>query len=266
VILLDVEMAKRSAIEQWRGGSLRVFLRHGGEREELRTREFVLFRPGWALPTTALEKPYEFHDEVERGGIRIWPPGVPGLGGIQLKFGIRDGRFECIGIRSTEDAPPITSSLLRKLERHIRERTRLCFNIYRLIELDDGTIAAELPYPHRSDFPADADLDFERDVIEVDARTIYDETRPHRGKRPLSDDHLRRVTELYREAETLEEPRAEYIAQAFPNYERATIRNWIRYARRRDDPRTGEKFLGPAPARRQAGEKRKDKEDGKPSS
>ena len=247
-------MAKRSAIEQWNGGSLRVFLRQGGRHVEIPdlAGEFVLLRPGWALPAKVLDEPYEFRGgEQARDGIPIWPLVVPGLGGIQLDFAIRDGRFECVGIRSPESAPPITSTLLRTLASHVRERIQLCFNPHRLIELDDGTIAAELPYPHRSDFPADPALDFERDVLDADAKAIYDESRPHRGKRPLSDDHLRRVAELYREAQFLEEPRAKYIAREFPHYESATIRNWIRYARRKG-------FLGEAPGPRKPGETKGD--------
>jgi hypothetical protein len=253
-------MAK-SENDQWRRGHLRVFLRQGERRVEIPdlAAEHVLLRPGWAIPASVFEEGFTFNDDPHR-----WPGGVPGLGGIRLDFAIRDGSFRCVGIHSNEDGPAITPGLLRKLEPHVRKWTRAYFLgvIHRLIKLEDGTIAGEIPFATRSDFPADVELDFERDVLDADVLPLYKETGPRPGKRPLSEEHLRRVAELFTEAEELGLPRSSHIASEYPDRDRATIRNWIRYARRRDDPLTGEKFLGPAPATRRAGEQRKDENDG----
>jgi hypothetical protein len=235
-------MAKRrSAIETWNGGFLRAFVRIEGDRCEVpkRAGEFVLLRPGWALPASLLENGLEFEDS------QVWLKGVPEFAGITLDFAIRDGRFQCVGVRSTDYGPAITSMLLRKLAPYVRDRTSRCllWGIHRLVELDDGTIIAELPFRSRSELPA-AHVE-KSGSFDSDVPALINQTQPRRGKRPLTDDHLRRVAQLYQDAGDL--PKAPYIASQFPYTSQATIRNWVRHARKRG-------FLGPAPGERKSGE------------
>ena len=161
--------------------------------------------------------------------------------GVDVELEVRDGRLQCVALRSTDDGPELTTSVLRKVEPHLRSLVREMWR-RAVVRLDvyDGVVVAKQQWAHESSpgvwmmlsGSPDADTEFER------------------RRQPLTDEKLRRVAELYREAELAGRPRTAHIAKAFPNYSPTAIRNWIRHARKRG-------FLGPAPQPRVAGEQQR---------
>lgn len=159
------------------------------------------------------------------------------LRGLVLEFGLREGRLACVAVRSGEGGPALTSALLRRVEPVLREVGRDLFerSVVRLIELDDGSVAGELAWQRGSRGVAFGRLaDEAAAVFEWTGRT---------GRPSLSDAHLERVADLYREAERQGVPRTEFISRQFPNQSPGAIRNWVRQARLRGK-------LAPAPERR----------------
>lgn len=216
---LDVSVSKaycRIVLKKWKGGPLRLFSRDadGSLREENpgATSEFIPLGKGWAI------EPKDLRSHAIRG--------------VVLEFDVRDGALRCVAIRSLPGGPKLSSTFLRKLGPHIRteELSIFFFRVRRLIELENGEVVAAWPYgkdqpPREGDDPLEWALG--------DLTAAYDTQRHRPGRPPLLDEHLRRVAELYEEAEALGQPRTAHIARAFPNYSPATIRNWVRQARRR---------------------------------
>jgi hypothetical protein len=214
-------MAKRSVVDKWRGGRLTAYTRTGPTfvRINRSTAEFEPLGHGWAIQTGVLGEWWELLE-------------------AEVLLEAHDGRITCVAVRSTKSEPDL-ARLLRGLAPAIRKLTRTVFEDHarHLVELDDGTVGYE--------------LDFEKGLLgEPDAsgaNVEYDRRHRGRGRKPLSEDHLKRVAALYREAAVHPESRIEYLQQHFPHNSPATIRNWIRKARARG-------FLRPAPRPGVAGE------------
>jgi hypothetical protein len=79
------------------------------------------------------------------------------------------------------------------------------------------------------------------------ATELSDAERSRRGRKPLTDKHLKEVAEVYREAISQRRSTQRTIAEKW-TIQYATARRWVAIARERG-------FLGPAPGRRQAGER-----------
>jgi transposase-like protein len=220
-----VAVSSGTRIDSWRGGQLRLFRSSGSSRvedEDAAGREYRPIGDGWAV-------------RVDR------PLCVPLPNGIWLDFAVRNGQMQCVGIQSLAGGVEITTSLLRTIEPELRRGAREMWraNAVRLIE-HEGEVAAEVPLqgtrPTISWGSAGLEADGEEELL--------------RRRRPLSDEKLRRVAELYREAEAARLPRTAYIAGQFPHATPSAIRNWVRHARKRG-------FLGSAPRPRVAGEERR---------
>lgn len=86
------------------------------------------------------------------------------------------------------------------------------------------------------------------------AATARKEATPGAGPGArLSDEHLARVARIYRQAVADRKPTRAAIQQEMGPAALGTVARWVHEARRREDPATGEPFLGPARGRR-AGE------------
>jgi hypothetical protein len=71
----------------------------------------------------------------------------------------------------------------------------------------------------------------------------------------VTDERLRRVAEIYQRAQQELRSPTDAVSKEMP-CARSTAGRWVMQARGRTDPTTGEKFLGPAPKARQAGERK----------
>lgn len=243
-------VTKPSRIREWKGGALRIFVRTYDrpglpegrlvEQENPVWREYAPLGNGWAAP-------------IELAPLQFLPkPGWPsedGLEGVVLKFAIRKGRVVCTEIGTIDHGPALTPALLRKAASSVTHWTRFCalLSLVRLFEHDEGMVAGEAAMRSRSLFPPEEETYSWEQLINPDAPGEYRRTV---GRPPLPDEFLRRVADLYREADQLGQPRRAYIAQHIPGYSEAAINNWIRKARRRE-------FLGKAPRDRVGGERRK---------
>jgi hypothetical protein len=215
------------AIDDWEGGRLRLFMPTPPlvddtgrlvERFEYGRAHEHEYRPlgdGWAIRTDL--------------PITIALDDVQGLDGIRVELDMRDGRLQCVGVASEEEnGPALTTSVLRRLGPVTSDLVAYFQTVVvvRLVELEDGTVAAERPI-HRptTERPFSSPTEPSDEFLERYAK------RP--GRRPLSDEHLREIARLHREAALQGTPASPYIAETFPGYARATIRNWIRKARER---------------------------------
>lgn len=212
-------------IDDWNGGPLRVYA-PGPLKLFVHEDEYEPFGDGLAV------KRGPFHERI------------PEISGVVLEFDLRHGRLECIAVRSVIDGPEITPMLLRTLAPRVKAVTAEVFGaaVVRLVTLEDGTVGGEALF---AVMPGGIGVEFF--VPSDDAKAEFDSRQKPAGRPPLTDGHLERVADLYREAEKRRQPRGAYIAASFPNYSPAAIRNWIRLARRRG-------LLGDAPGPRRAGE------------
>lgn len=212
----------RSSIETWKRGKLRVFVRVGGALAGGRDsstgqpfeREFEAIGNGWAI---LADRPFVY--ELANG--------------VRLDFDLRDGAMACIAVRAPE-GKGLTTKLLREVEPLARQLRMQAVNdtTVRLIVLDDGTIAAEQPW---------AQPTAERPYAWFGEPAPEVAAEDRRRRSPMTDERLRRVADLYREAEQLNLPRTKHIAREFPHYTDAAIRNWVRHARARGFLEKGEK-------------------------
>lgn len=210
----SVSLVSEAAIKAWKGGKLQLLVPLGvglirqaaTENGQVVFRDYKPIGNGWAIRTDL--------DLVARLS-----------NGIELQFDFRGPSLECVEVRSPAEGPAITSSLLRQIEPLIAVLRRDLFekSVVRLVE-QDGTIAAEMPL---------ARLGPERHFVNFGDLDPAVSGEFKRRRRPLTDEKLRHVAELYQEAERLRVPRTEHIAKAYPNYEHTAIRNWIRLARDR---------------------------------
>jgi len=214
-----------TAIDEWKGGRLRLFMPTppllNTEGKVVDRIEYGdagdVYEPlgdGWAIRADL--------------PIRVAFDGNQGLDGIHVELDMREGRLQCVAVTSETKGPALTTTVLRRLG-PITSDLIAHFQtlvVVRLVELEDGTIAAERPI-HRptKERPFSSPTAPSDEFLEKRAK------RP--GRRPLSDEHLREVARLHREAALQGRPTSPYIAEAFPDYARATIRNWIRKARER---------------------------------
>lgn len=220
--------SNRALIEAWRGGELKLVADLGPLGKSLVKGdpggEYRPIGDGWAIRTDV-------------------PLALTLTLGVDIEFDVRDGRLQCVGIRSSETGPELTTSLLRKVEPHLRSLAREMWRLAVVrLGVHEGAVVAEEPWLHESAAGVWWGLPGRGPEVEVE----FD-----RRRQPLTDEKLRRVAELYREAAIAGEPRTAHIAKAFPHYSPTAIRNWIRHARKRG-------FLGPAPQPRVAGEQRKE--------
>lgn len=158
------------------------------------------------------------------------PVGLP-EDGIEIDFGVRDGKLECVAVRSTDDGPALTATLLRRVGPLIAEVTRTYWSLYvvRIREVN-GELIAVLPYGVETpQGTVGADDEVGPDVVEEFA------TR-HRRK-PVDDDLLDRIEDLWAEAKARKEPSAAAWVGQKLNYSEGTIRNYrsLRRKRRREE-------------------------------
>ena len=141
--------------------------------------------------------------------------------GLWIDVEIRDGRPKCVAIRSDDGGPEITSELLRfPLGNAVAEIVR--HHTVRLGRDETGKeFAVFLSSP---EYPAD------RRTIEERTRAI-DESVPKRGRRPLTDDFLRAVADVYRDARAAGRPTDRAIVDRLDAHATlATARGWARKA------------------------------------
>lgn len=220
----------RDPIERWKGGKLDVYRRR------------VDWRKVKGRPVRVPELVVEFYDTVEalpygRGLALMFDPsdslprGVRRVSG-QLKNGlridveVRDGRPQCVGIRSEPGDPEVSSKLLRfaldvALEQLIERNTvRLELNPEnRVIGVlaDSPTSAVE----HRTVKERRADL-----------REWYAPPKAKRGRRPLSAEHLAEVLKVAENATAQKKSASGAIAKKW-TVTPATARQWLYKARTR---------------------------------
>ena len=206
-------------IGTWEGGTLRVFMPLGHETVEIENlaREYTPIGDGWAIRA---DRPFPL------------PSGIPG---VTLLYDLRDGRLACVAVRSDDGGPAIGAGLLRRLEPLILAEGRALFasHVVRLV-VRDGVVGGELPFARPS---AGRFVNFAEpnaDVTEEAKKREPPKGRP--GRPPLSDARLDRVAELYREARLQGISMAERCGKEkeFRGYSHATIRNWVRRARKRE--------------------------------
>jgi hypothetical protein len=128
---------------------LRTFVPVGEGRRELKLdREYVPLISGWAVRADqpyAVQYPQLLLSEAERDRLAL---SEDQLRRLQLLLAARDGRVRCVGVVSVDDGPEITRTLLKGLpiEAAVRQAVLESGFVVRLIELESGEIAAELPY------------------------------------------------------------------------------------------------------------------------
>jgi hypothetical protein len=187
-------------IENWSGGRIRIYYRrqemrktgkktadgqdlHEPEliREFSREEEAVPFRPGLAL---------------------VQPSGYEPIPGVLVEIGVRGGELQAVAIRSEEDGPELTQSVLRKIgspRQAIREVAR---DLVIRLELDDDGSVCGVPATN----PVEA-----RDFRSFEERTedvqeAVEQAARKPGRPRLSDETLRTVAEIVREARAQREP------------------------------------------------------------
>ena len=153
--------------------------------------------------------------------------------GIWLDVKVRNGRPQCVAIRSEPGDPEITSELLRfPLAAAVDALIRL--NTVRLETDEDGN-----PRGMMLSGPA----------FRIDRRTLAERTADvdaalrRRGRKPLSDDFLRDVAEIVLEARAERKPVDKELVNRLGPAKFATARQWVSKARARG-------FLPPAQTRR----------------
>jgi hypothetical protein len=247
--------AMESGLQQWKGGRLRLFMPFSavvgidGERVDRWPvvgadgkqfeRQYEPLGGGWAIRA---DRP-----------LRVTLDEPDELRGLHVLLDMRDGVFQCVGVLSEEGTTALTTTVLRRLGPLVKDLARKHWTgfVVQLFELEDGSIAAKLPWAVAK--PDGRVVQHAQPSEEALAEHDRRVRRP--GRRPLSDALLEEVVETYRKAERSGAPRIEGLRAQFPGYSDETLRNWVRKARERG-------FLGRAPSVRIAGEQREEEPNG----
>jgi hypothetical protein len=145
--------------------------------------------------------------------------------GVQLEFGLREGRLECVAVRSFADGPPLSGSLLRRIGPALPGAARDHWerNVVRLRE-HEGKAVGVLPWAP----PTATGVAFGTVAAEVGEE--FD-----RHRQPITDERLARIAELWIEAgRRRERSAARYVAGEL-HYAPGTVRNLMKLARDRAD-------------------------------
>jgi hypothetical protein len=229
-------LSPEEKIRRWKGGQLRIFLVERVAREigpdesgrmlyeiELLDRSFIYEVEAIPLGDGfALEQP-----AIQSGGDD--PP-------VEMEYGIRDGRLECVRISAVPDGPPLTSAMLRRLAVDRRVRAYARHATYRLEVDEQGEVIGV-----RTSSPRDRE-DLFRTPAMIEAELGGVLRRP--GRPPLDDAELQRVAEVVREAEARRETTAAAVAEVF-SLTLDAAKKRIQKARQRG-------FLPPAKKRRRS--------------
>lgn len=149
--------------------------------------------------------------------------------GLWVDVEVRNGRPQVVAIRSGDDGPEITAQLLRfRLEEAAREL--IVRHTVRLIEHEGKVAGVFATAPEYAGDPRS------RDERAGDVLAAREEGR--RGRRPLSDDHLRDVLAEAEAARAQKRAASRAIAERW-NVEPTTARQWLHKARQRFERRGG---------------------------
>jgi hypothetical protein len=247
---ITVGTMPRDPVESWKGGRLDVYRRMVVWRKI--KSEDISERRKRAVQTPELLDEFYATVEAVPYGRRLAlmldpketrPRGVKRIAG-QLKNGlwvdveVRDGRPQCVGVRSEPGDPAITSKLLRfALERALTEL--IAPRSVRLEPSGDGGVIGVL-----ADSPTSA---VERRTVAERRGDLREWYAPpiKRGRRPLSDEHLAEVLLVAENATSQRKPASGAIAQRW-TVTPATARQWLYKARSRlrDDIKQEEEHHG----------------------
>lgn len=210
-----------SRVTDWSGGELRVVVRRpkiivGKVVSELPIEEttwgsgpYVPFGEGFALPSRLST---ELAQEAP---------------GLEFEIAVRDGRPRCVAIRSTETGPPITTTLLKSsylpaIGRLVREA--VAENAVRLVRTVDGEVIGV----HGVSSP-DLFSTLDERTTDIDAAVANLEVGERRWR--MTDEHLREVASVYRDAFAKGDPTARAIAERWGTTEQ-NARRWVLRARK----------------------------------
>jgi hypothetical protein len=218
-------------IERWKGGELRVFRPHIEFIEIAEQEVGGLVRPVIApelhmgSPKTVNAIPYG------RGFALVLDEGKEHvsdqlLSGLWLDVEVRDGRPQCVALRSDSEGPELTPGSLRfPLDGAVRELIEDSSVRLKLDEAGDifgiYVTSPQSPVEHRT-----------RTERLSDVREGYVRPAGKRGRQPLSDEHLREVLEVAENARALHQPVSHAIADHW-TVTSSTARQWLYKARRR---------------------------------
>ena len=221
----------RNAIEQWKGGELRVYRQFVEQRELKRQEVGGLERPVYGpklrreLWNTVDAIPYG------RGLALVLDPGEKRLSGplqsgLWLDIEVRDGRPQCVALRSADEGPELTPESLRFA---LNRAVRILIEEHTVrLELDEaGDIIGVLLKSPQS--PVEQRTATER---ASDAREFYVRPAGKRGRRPLSDEHLDEVLKVAENARAQQQPVTRAIADHW-TVQPSTARQWLYKARTR---------------------------------
>lgn len=233
---ITVPAVTRDTGKQWRGGELRVYRRFVVQREVKREEA-----GGQERPVFVPELQTEFWNTFEavpygRGLALILDPGEERLSGqldsgLWLDVEVREGRPQCVGLRSAPDGPEVTPPSLRfALDKEVSELIER--NTVRLELDDEGVIGVPAMSPES---PVEQRTAAER---VADTRDWYARPKQRRGRRPLSDEHLREVLGVAENAAAQKQPASRAIAERW-HVQPATARQWLHKARKARAARAG---------------------------
>jgi hypothetical protein len=196
-------------IKAWKGGRLRIFaptleMKPTGEKtpdgRSLDERELLM-----KLDQEAEAKPFG------RGLALLQPSMIEVLPGVMVEIDVRRGRLQAVAIRSEENGPELTQTVLRKIgspRNVIREHAPHV--LVRLAVDDKGEIYGVYSFApeHAWDFRI-----FEE--LTADIQADVDQTTRKRGRPPLPDEELEEVARVVREARVQRERTDEAVARRF---------------------------------------------------
>lgn len=223
-------------IERWKGGKLDVYRRTVVYRKIKRGKGRR--PPAYVAPELVTEL-YDTVEAVPYGrGLALMldprdsrPRGVRRVSG-QVKNGlwvdveVRDGRPQCVGIRSEPGDREVTSKLLRfaldvALEELIERST-----VRLELDAEGGVIGVRADSPTS---PVEQRTVKER---RADLRDWYAAPKQKRGRRPLSDEHLHEVLKVAENATAQKKSASGAIAERW-TVTPETARQWLYKARKR---------------------------------
>ena len=145
---------------------------------------------------------------------------------VFLDIEVRDGRPQCVGIRSEEGGPEITTSLLREIRMKQEIRYIVSLLAVRLLwDEEREEVVGEHVLSPRS-------MDDRRPWGEM-TEGVVAAIPKRRGRPRLSDEFLSEVAEIYRVAETTRQKTTFAIMNRWEDTAPATARGWIAKARER---------------------------------
>ena len=225
-------------IADWKGGVIAIYTVVGyfrkprkGEDDRPRFREVGTTEP-WLVMDT--KRKFLLRDEarpIGDGLAVIVPIEAQVLPGVWLEADVRNGELRVVAIRSGQDGPDLTSTVLRKIgstRDHLRERA-----VAALLRLHVDESGDVYGVTFLSPDEPDDDREWEELFAEAAAATSRRTARTGRpGRPPLTDAELGRVVRVARDARLQKRAMAGAVAEAFGITERAAAKR-LRIARER---------------------------------